>query len=119
MTFAWELFLAAVCAAVVIGPGYIVGKHQLDQRRHQRTLANIARLERELGYDVPLEQRIDRELGFSYYVETAVKPPPVPVKRVYGMCGYCHTRVALNEGVCQVGRNVPCAKRLYESERRR
>ena len=137
MTFAWELFLAAVCAAVVIGPGYVYGRHQLDQRRHTRTLANIARLERELGYDVPLETRIDRELGIHatdlslpFYGETLHRRPldrePVdgrePAHRIYGHCEVCRMRVALNAGRCRgatrddIGNT--CAKLQWASEAR-
>lgn len=49
----WPIVAALVLAAVLSYP--LVLRPQLDHRHHARTLANIARLERELGYDVTVD----------------------------------------------------------------
>jgi hypothetical protein len=114
------LFWSGVLFACVLtlAPAFIFGvRPALDHRKHQRTLANIARLEAELGYDVPLEVRIDRELQqenqqwyssailkASYYGESPRhygSDGPEPAQRIYGDCAVCGKHVVVNAGKCR------------------
>lgn len=112
---AWEVAPVAGGAALA----YFPARRHSAKRKHRKALDNIANLERELGYDVPLEQRIERELRL-------VPPPPdepVPASaRIGGFCDYCSLYVTLNDGKCSFGdrRNHDrCAKRVYKATGKR
>lgn len=108
--------LAAVGALTAVAAVPTVGRVR-ERRKLARTRAHIAELERELGFDVPLEGRIDRELSRGPLWKAAVwgapppaPPPPVPVSEwVLGDCASCGRRVALNVGRCS-GVSGKCAK---------
>jgi hypothetical protein len=84
----------------------------LQHRRHVRTLANIARLERELDVGGHLTEA---KLADAIAVADRAWELPEPAQRIYGDCLLCGRRVALNAGRC---RGVPlgcaaCAKETY------
>ena len=107
--FVWDVAPVAAGAAAVIP-----ARRYRKRRRLARTRRNIAALERELGYDVPLEQRIDRELRL-------VPPPvdePVPASlRIQGFCDHCSLFVVVNDGKCNFAGKTPadCAKAIYRA----
>ena len=138
MIYALVYAALSLCCVLAVAATFVFGvRPALNHRRHERTLANIARLEVELGYDVPLEQRIDRELGkaryavnmakaWDYAEQQAGRPldrvrydyrdPPEPGKRIYGHCAMCGLHVALNAGWCRgktASRDAECAKLVW------
>ena len=90
-------------AAVRVVPG------QIAHHRHERALARIAVLERELGIGQPIEPLTAVEM---WNVTEKLRHRPA-VKRVYGDCALCGRRVTLNEGDCQVSSASKCAKLEY------
>lgn len=110
---AWEAVPVAAGAAAGL---YVPTRRYRQRRRLERTRANIAALERDLGYDVPLESRIERELKL---IPQDTKPSSAPVLRIGGYCDHCKLYVAVNEGRCSFGnfRSAPesCAKNVYRT----
>lgn len=79
---AWE---AAPAAAVTAAVAYAPARRYQKRRRLARTRAHIAELERELGFDVPLDERLDRELApFAQAVQTGTwTPQPYDVDKPF------------------------------------
>lgn len=109
---AWEV---APVAAVGAAAGYVPAQRYRRRRRLAATRKNIAALERELGYDVPLELRIERELRLA--PPPAVDPVPATL-RIQGFCDHCSLFVVVNDGKCNFGGSrtpKDCAKDIYRS----
>jgi len=98
----------------------------LAHRRHQATLANIARLERELGQGeawltealsddgiAELSRQILQAQEERVYEALGEIPPS---ERIFADCAVCGRNVAINAGRCQPSPPA-CAKRIYWEHR--
>ena len=108
--FLWPL-VVAVTVLVLSAATIRYGMPALAHHRHERALARIAVLERQLGIAQPIEPLPERELRDatrSLWNE--------PAARVLADCSQCGRRVAVNVGACS-GLNRAqlrtCAKAQY------
>jgi hypothetical protein len=106
------IFLGVSVAAVVVVPP------RLEHRKHDRALAHIALLERQLGIGQPLDDRISVALRDEQYVRATFSPAVREEDRIYGHCLSCNRTVAVNAGNCeyQYSRRIPCAKEAYRRD---
>lgn len=108
----WPL-VVAVTVLILSAATIRYGMPALAHHRHERALARIAILERQLGIAQPIDPLPERELRDairSLWDESA--------ERVLANCPQCGRRVAVNVGACsglnrvQLGR---CAKEQYRN----
>jgi|SRR5215469_6359411 len=113
-------FVLAVGSVFGVYPAY---HHHKVAQHHRATLANIDRLERELGIGDYFDETFNREIAPLVAQDGDKLSPDVePAARIYGSCALCKRHVALNAGRCQLTyfdrRNSQCAKEVWLREKR-
>lgn len=105
------MWLVAVLAAVVLALPVAVhfGLPALDHRKHERSLARIAVLERELGIGRNFDDELARASRKYTQAVAAIDEPP---SRIYAECPSCKRHVVVNYGACSGG-GAKCAKTVW------
>lgn len=109
----WPI-VALVTALLLVG-AVRYGQPALEHRKHGRTLANIARLESELGIGYRPEEDVPVTLAIERAWAQRGQQVPEPSRRIIAKCDLCKRDVAINAGACGIpySDRAKCAKEQY------